>query len=159
MLKIKPNLIKNPNPLIPLHIMTEAWSFLMCRWKHTPKSTYNLSSTSLQTTICSLDSLILSDQTNIPTHFSSLNLALLYKQMEMYGQGRYTIALKKEKKKEIYSLISTVPPLYFLFLFQNFSLSLSLSLSHFECYIKISQIEDNIQSYQWATHWKDCLLI
>ena len=63
----------------------------------------------------------------------------------MYGQGRYTIALKKEKKKEIYNLISTVPPLYFLFLFQNFSLSLSLSLSfslsHFECYITIPKLK------------------
>ena len=75
----------------------------------------------------------------------------------------------------MYSLTSTVSPLYFLFLFQNFSLSLSLSLSplshthththrdtqtrtHVEWYIRIPQIEDNIQFYQWATHCKDCLL-
>ena len=41
----------------------------------------------------------------------------------------------------MYSLTSAVPPL-------------SLSLSYFESYIMIFQIEDNFQSYQWATHWK-----
>ena len=76
------------------------------------------SSTSLQTTICSLDSLILFDQTNVPTYFSSLNSTILCKIMEMYGQGRYTITLKNKNKKEMYSLTSIVPPLY--------SLSLSL---------------------------------
>ena len=74
--------------------------------------------TSLQKRVYSLDSLILSDQTNIPTHFSSLNLALLCKQMEMCGQEKYTITLKIKIKKEMYSLTSIVP-----------SLSLSLSLS------------------------------
>jgi len=78
------------------------------------------SSTSLQTTVCNLDSLILFDQTNVPTHFSSLSSAILCKIMEMYGQGRYKITLKNKNKKEMYSLTSTVPPLYFL----------SLSLSH-----------------------------
>ena len=57
----------------------------------------------------------------------------------MYGQGRYTITLKNKNKKEMYSLTS-------------------LSLSHFEWYVRISQIEDNIQSYQRATHWKVYLL-
>ena len=61
--------------------------------------------------------------------------------MDIYGQGRYTVTLKNKNKKEMYNLMSTISPLYFLFLFQN-----------------LSQIEDNIQSYQWATHWKDCLL-
>ena len=117
---------------------------------------YTHSSISLQTIVCSSDSLILFDQTNVPTHFSSLNSVTLCKTMEMYGQGRYTITLKNKNKKEMYSLTSTDPPLSFLFLFQNFSLS--LSLSHIECYIRIFQIENNIQSYQWATHWKDCLL-
>ena len=123
-------------------------------------SNYTHSSTSLQTTVCSLDSLILSDQTNISNHFSSLNSTILCKQMEMYGQERYTITPKNKNKKETYNLTSTIPPLYFLFLFQNLSLSLSLSHTHthFECYIRIPQIEDNIQSYQWVTHWKDCLL-
>ena len=74
--------------------------------------------TSLQKRVYSLDSLILSDQTNIPTHFSSLNLALLCKQMEMCGQEKYTITLKIKIKKEMYSLTSIVP-----------SLSLSLILS------------------------------
>ena len=93
-------------------------------------SDYTYSATSLQTTVCSSDSLILSDQTNIPTHFSSLNSALLCKQMDIYGQGRYTITLKNKNKKEMYNLMSTISPLYFLFLFQNpLSLSLSLSLS------------------------------
>ena len=91
-------------------------------------SNYTHSSTSLQTTVCSSDLLILSNQTNVPTHFSSLNSALLCKQTKMYGQGRYTITLKNKNKKEMYSLTSTVSPLYFLFLFQNLSLSLSLSL-------------------------------
>ena len=80
--------------------------------------------------------------------------------MEMYSQEKYAITLKekkeKKKEKEMYSLTSIVPLLYFLFLFQN--LSLSLSLSHFEWYIRIPQIEDSIQFYQWTTHWKDCLL-
>ena len=76
--------------------------------------------TSLQKRVYSLDSLILSDQTNIPTHFSSLNLALLCKQMEMCGQEKYTITLKIKIKKEMYSLTSIVPSL---------SLSLSLILS------------------------------
>ena len=80
--------------------------------------------------------------------------------MEMYSQGKYAITLKekkrkKKKKEEMYSLTSIVPLLYFLFLFQNLSLSLSLSLSHFEWYIRIPQIEDSIQFYQWPTHWKD----
>ena len=61
---------------------------------------YTHSSTSLQTTVCSLNSMIPSDQTNVPTHFSSFNLALLCKLMEIYSQGRYTITLKKIKKKE-----------------------------------------------------------
>ena len=55
------------------------------------------------------------DQINILAHFSSLNSAILYKLIEMYGQGRYTITLKNKNKKEMYSLTS---------------LSLSLSLSH-----------------------------
>ena len=114
---------------------------------------YTYSSISLQTIVCSSDSLILFDQTNVPTHFSSLNSTTLCKTMEMYGQGRYTISLKKKKKKEMYSLTSTDPPLYF-----SSSSKTSLSLSHFECYIRIFHIENNIQSYQWATHWKDCLL-
>ena len=84
-------------------------------------SGYTHSSTSLQTTVCSSDSPILSNQINIPTHFSSLNSTILCKQMEMYGQGRYTITLKNKNKKEMYNLTSTVPQL---------SLSLSLSLSH-----------------------------
>ena len=83
------------------------------------------------------------DQINILAHFSSLNSAILYKLIEMYGQGRYTITLKNKNKKEMYSLTST---------------SLSLSHTHFEWYVRISQIEDNIQSYQRATHWKVYLL-
>ena len=52
----------------------------------------------------------------------------------------------------MYTLTSIVPLLYSL------SLSLSLSLSHFEFYIRIPKIEDSIQSYQWAPHWKNFLL-
>ena len=96
-------------------------------------SNYTCSSTSLKTTVCSLDLVILFNQTNSPTHFSSLNLALLCELMEMYSQGRYTTTLKnllkRKKKSEMYSLTSTISPLYFLFLFQNFSLSLSHILS------------------------------
>ena len=91
-------------------------------------SNYTHFSNSLQTTVCSLDSLILFDQTNVPTHFSSLNSVLLCKQMDIYGQGRCTITLKNKNKKEMYNLTSTIPPLYFLFLSQKL-LSLSLSLS------------------------------
>lgn len=79
--------------------------------------------------------------------FFKFNLVLLCKLMEMYGQEKYTIILKHLLKK-MYCLTSIIPPFY----------SLSLSLSHFEWYIRILQIEDNIQSYQWITHWKDCLL-
>ena len=78
---------------------------------------YTHSSTSLQTTVCSSDSLILSDQTNFSNHFSSLNSTIMCKQMEMYGQERYTITSKNNNKKEMYNLTSTVSPL-------------SLSLSH-----------------------------
>ena len=84
--------------------------------------------------------MIPTDKTNIPTHFSSLYSALLCKQMEMYGQGKYIVTRKNKNKKEMYNLTLIVPLLYFL------SLSLSLSLSHFECYIRISQIEDSSQS-------------
>ena len=72
--------------------------------------------------------MIPSDQTNIPTHFSSLYSALLCKQMEMYGQGKYIVTRKNKNKKEMYNLTLIVPLLYFLFLFQT-PLSLSLSLS------------------------------
>ena len=72
-------------------------------------SDYTYSSIYLHTTVCISNSLILSDQTNVPTHFSSLNSAILCKQMEMYGLGRYKITPKNKNKKEIYSLTSTVP--------------------------------------------------
>ena len=94
---------------------------------------------------CTLDSMISSNKTNVSTHFSSLNSIFLCTLMEMYSQGKYTITLKK---MEMYNLTSTVSPLS----------SLSLSLSNFEWYIKIPQIEDNIQSYQWNTHCKDYFL-
>ena len=91
----------------------------MCRWNLKAKtlthlealflctsfhSNYTHSSTSLQTTVWSSNSLISSNQTNIPTYFPNLNSVLLCKQMEIYGQGRYTITLKNKNKKEMYSL-------------------------------------------------------
>ena len=85
------------------------------------------SSTSLKAMVYNLYSLIPSNKTNIPIHFSSLNSIFLCKLIEIYSQGKYTIT--KKNREEIYSLTSIVSPLYFLFLFQNFSLSLSLSLS------------------------------
>ena len=66
-------------------------------------SDYTNSLTSLQTTVCNSDSLILSDQTNVPTHFSSLNLVFQCKLMEIYSQGKYTITKKKKKKGNVQS--------------------------------------------------------